>query len=215
MIPPVAPYPMPKEAELPANVASWTPDARRAVLLIHDMQRYFVDAFPAETSPVVPLVSHIADVRSVAVRLGIPVVYTAQPGAMTRRDRGLLHDFWGPGMNASGAERGIVDALSPAAGDTVLTKWRYSAFQRTPLRELMASTGRDQLLVCGIYGHIGCLMTISDAFSMDIQAFLVADAVADLSGREHRLALEYVAGRCGMVVSTRRLIDDLRSRPGV
>ncbi len=40
-IPPIMPYPMPDGTELPANIARWTADPARAVLLIHDMQRYF------------------------------------------------------------------------------------------------------------------------------------------------------------------------------
>lgn len=45
-------------------------------------------------------------------------------------------------------------------------------------------------MVTGTYTHIGCLMTAADAFQRDIQAFLVADAVADLSAEERRRALE-------------------------
>lgn len=211
MIPTIASYPMPGEAELPRNLARWTPEPARAILLIHDMQQYFVAAYPAQASPVRELIRHIAALRSTADSLRIPVVYTAQPGAMTRRDRGLLRDFWGAGMDASARERRIVEPLTPRGRDTVLTKWRYSAFYRTGLRQLMERAGRDQLLVCGVYGHIGCLMTVSDAFTMDIQAFLVGDAVADFSRREHELALAYVAGRCGVVVSTGALTATLRS----
>jgi bifunctional isochorismate lyase/aryl carrier protein len=202
---------MPREADLPVNRAGWRPDARRAVLLVHDMQRYFVDPFPARESPLTELVAHIADLRGTAGELRVPVVYTAQPGAMTRGERGLLSDFWGPGMDASDAERRIVEGLTPEPCDTVLTKWRYSAFHRTGLRDVMERAGRDQLVVCGVYAHVGCMMTMLDAFTLDIEAFLVADAVADFTRGDHQLALDYTAGRCGVVTSTRSTIADLRS----
>ena len=38
------------------------------------------------------------------------------------------------------------------------------------------------------------------------QAFLVGDAVADFSEEEHRLALKYVATRCGHVTDTATLL---------
>lgn len=210
-IPAIAPYPMPRESDLPENRARWQPEPARAVLLVHDMQQYFVDPFAAGASPLMELLANIAALRQAAVRLRIPVVYTAQPGSMTRAERGLLHDFWGPGMDASMIARRIVDPLTPAAGDVVLTKWRYSAFHRTELRHLMERAGRDQLVVCGVYAHVGCMMTVLDAFSMDIEAFLVADAIADFSRRDHQLALAYTSGRCGVVHSTRRLLAALRA----
>ena len=38
--------------------------------------------------------------------------------------------------------------------------------------------GRDQLLVTGVYAHIGCTATVVEAFQRDIEAFSAADAVA-------------------------------------
>lgn len=46
-IPPIEPYQMPAADDLPENVASWQVDPSRAVLLIHDMQKYFLAPFPA------------------------------------------------------------------------------------------------------------------------------------------------------------------------
>ncbi len=56
-----------------------------------------------------------------------------------------------------------------------------------------------------MYAHIVVLMTACDAWVQDVQAFVVADAVADFSEREHRMALERAAGRCAVVTTTDRV----------
>jgi isochorismate hydrolase len=83
----------------------------------------------------------------------------------------------------------------------MLTKWRYSAFFRSDLLERMRARGRDQLIICGVYAHVGVLATALEAFANDIQPFLVADALGDFSEADQRLALGYTARRCGMVVA--------------
>lgn len=202
----LAPYPMPTEPSLPANQVDWRADPERAVLLLHDMQSYFLEPFPRNASPFTELMANARRLRDCAASRGMPVVYSAQPGGMDREQRGLLHDFWGPGMSRQDSDIRIVDDLRPAPGDVVLTKWRYSAFVRSELRELFQRSGRDQLILCGVYAHVGCLITAVDAFSMDIQPFFVADAVADFSADYHRLALDYAAQRCAAVVSAGQVL---------
>ena len=200
-ITPIESYPMPTPADLPANIASWRVEPERAVLLIHDMQHYFLAPFARGAQPRTDLVHNVRALRARCARLEVPVMYSAQPGGMSRRDRGLLADFWGPGMTVEVGDRGIPDELAPAPADTVLTKWRASAFHRSPLLELMRDAGRDQLIVCGVYAHVGVMLTAADAFAHDIQAFVVADAVADFAPEFHRMALDYVATRCGAAVT--------------
>lgn len=89
-------------------------DPARAVLLVHDMQRYFLEPFPEPLRS--RLVANAAQLREQCARLGIPVAYTAQPGGMSAHQRGLLKDFWGPGMRPAPADRAVVDALAPARG---------------------------------------------------------------------------------------------------
>ncbi|GAB1688957.1 phenazine biosynthesis protein PhzD [Krasilnikovia sp. M28-CT-15] len=204
-IPPITPYSMPTAGDLPANTATWSIDPDRAVLLIHDMQRYFVEPIPAQ-GPRDELVHNIAAVRQWCVAAGIPVAYTAQPGGMTEEERGLLRDFWGPGMKVDPADREIVDPIGPAPDDWLLTKWRYSAFHRSDLLERMRRHRRDQLIICGVYAHVGVQMTAIDAFSHDIETFLVGDAVADFSETHHRRTLEYAADRCAVVLTAKEVL---------
>lgn len=204
-IPAIEAYPIPPMDGLPASTARWRPDPARAVLLVHDMQRYFLKPFPESVRDT--LVRNVALLRERAAALGVPVGYTAQPGDMSDEERGLLKDFWGPGMRRAPADRQVVDELAPVPGDWRFTKLRYSAFFRSGLLERIRESGRDQLIVCGVYAHVGVLMTAVEAFSNDLQTFLVADAVADFTAEYHRMAVVYAAERCAVVLTTKEVFS--------
>ncbi|HWQ42481.1 MAG TPA: isochorismatase [Desulfosporosinus sp.] len=210
-IPAISPYTMPRAADLPENRVSWQADPQRSVLLIHDMQQYFLNAYTSGVSPLIELIENTQLLKTQCAELGIPVVYTAQPGAQTLEDRALLQDFWGPGLADNLEETKIVDELAPSVNDTVLTKWRYSAFKRTKLMEIMQEQGRDQLIICGVYAHIGCLLTACDAFMQDVETFFVGDAVADFSAEHQKMALTYAADNCALITSTALLLEELKS----
>ncbi len=205
-IPKLESYALPTAAELPTNKVNWAFEPARAALLIHDMQEYFLN-FWGEDSPLVQqVVANIAQLRHYCKSQGIPVFYTAQPNQQSDEDRALLNDMWGPGLNKHPDQQRVVAALAPDEQDQVLVKWRYSAFHRSPLEAILNETGRDQLIICGVYAHIGCLTTATDAFMRNIKPFMVADALADFSREEHMMSLTYTAGRSGRVVMTETLL---------
>ncbi|MBW8376048.1 isochorismatase family protein [Stenotrophomonas sp.] len=208
-LPTSQPYPLPTQSELPTPRGAWQPRSERLALLVHDMQRYFLAAFAPDAAPLAPAVANIARLLTHCRARGIPVFYTAQRGNQDRRDRGLQADLWGPGMSATDEHEAILEALAPAPGDHVLVKHRYSAFQRSNLETMMRARGRDQLLVTGVYAHIGCTATVAEGFQRDIESFIAADAVADFSRADHDLALHWIARTCGVPMTTDHLLETL------
>ena len=214
-LPKIAPYSYREQEH--QNRVNWRVDPARAALLVHDMQRYFVRAFELERDgqplPDAQINIAIANIRRLldaAHAANIPVYYTAQPPRQNPADRRLLTDFWGDGLQDDENAQ-ILGELAPTEADTVLTKWRYSAFVRSPLEEQLKDLGRDQLIIGGIYAHIGCLTTALEAFMRDIQPFMVADALADFTEKEHRMACEYASGRCARVLNTAEVLENINT----
>ena len=207
-LPRITDYPLPTAAELPQARGPWRPRRDRVALLVHDMQRYFLAAFDAGKAPLRPAVDNIARLLAHCRAHGIPVFYTAQHGDQDRRDRGLQADLWGRACAAAP----ITNPSSKhwhRSREHVLVKHRYSAFQRSNLETLMRVRGRDQLLVTGVYAHIGCTATVVEAFQRDIEAFIAADAVADFSRADHDQALHWIARTCGVPMTTDQLLEVL------
>ncbi|MGZ0720945.1 isochorismatase family protein [Kluyvera cryocrescens] len=208
-IPKLQGYALPTALDLPENKVDWAFEPARAALLIHDMQEYFLNFWGDDSEMMDTVVANIAALRDFCKKNGIPVYYTAQPKEQSDEDRALLNDMWGPGLTRSPEQQRVIAALAPDEADTVLVKWRYSAFPRSPLEQMLKESGRNQLIITGVYAHIGCMTTATDAFMRDIKPFFVADALADFSRDEHLMSLKYVAGRSGRVVMTDELLPSI------
>lgn len=206
-LPEIGPYALPGRRDLPSVRVPWTLDPIRCALLVHDVQRYFLGAFPSEGPPANEMLANIRRILDRCDALDVPVFYTAQPASQDPLDRGLQADFWGPGIGAAPDDVDIIESVAPGPSHEVLTKWRYSAFQRSRLGPMMAARRRDQLVVTGVYAHIGCLLSAAEAFMLDIQPFFVADAVADFSRMYHDTALEQVASSFGRVLLTEDVLE--------
>lgn len=197
--PAIAPYPMPDGSALPRSHVSWPVDPARCALLVHGMRGPSLAAFPAGSSPVTELVENITALRELAGALGMPVVFTAEP-----------HGGDQPPAPAAGT---AVPPLAPRPGEHLLDNDRHNAFLRSRLGWLLRSEGRDQLIVCGVYAHLGVLLTTADAFMNDFQPFVVADAVADFSAEEHLTALRWCA-RGSALRTTDALLRELLLQRG-
>ncbi len=193
-----------------SNLPGWTADPSRAALVVHDMQAYFLERFKSDTDPVTTLKKNAVALVKSARSLGVPVFYTAQPGSMTPTQRGLLSAFWGEGMRARPEHRNVWEPIAPVADSEKITKWRYSAFFGNDLGQQFERLNIRQVILMGIYGHVGILGTAVEAYSRDYETFVVADAIADFSKDEHIRTLIQVADTCATVCSTAEITDSLR-----
>lgn len=207
MLPTIPSYPLPASTQYPQPRLNWTLDCRRSALLVHDMQLYFLRPFGTDNTTVLQVVRNIAALLHAAREAGIPVFYTAQPPRQDPKDRGLLTDFWGGGLHDPDLAA-IAPELAPTPGDHVLTKWRYDAFERSTFADDLRAHGRDQLVITGIYAHIGCVTTATSAFMKDIQPFMVADALADFGYEQHCNALQRTVDTCGIVTHAAQVLED-------
>ncbi|QAU23012.1 isochorismatase family protein [Dyella sp. M7H15-1] len=210
-IPKIPHYDAPTDVALSRSPLPWKLDVRRAALLVHDMQNYFLR--PYESARFVHgIIDNIVAIRRLCHELNVPVYYTAQPGGQSKEHRGLLLDFWGAGMPQDDEATAIVPGLEPVPGvDQILVKHRYSAFARSDLLQRLRQAGRSQLVICGVYAHIGCMVTATDAFMADIQPFFVADALGDFSLAHHEMALRLVAHCSGRVLPAMQVKQALAS----
>jgi len=211
-IPSIASYTL-NNALAPCNErVDWRLEPENAVLLIHDMQQYFVNFFDESSEPMQTVIAHIQQLIMSARENNIPVIYTAQPKNQSPKDRALLTDFWGEGLKESHQSDQIIPTLEPKKSDKIYTKWRYSAFQKSSLDKDLKAQNKHQIVICGIYAHIGVLSTALEGFMRDYQCFVVEDAIADFSVREHQLAREYVASRCGKLIDTQTFTEACRAK---
>lgn len=207
-LPTLIDYTTPAMSDL-VNRADWALDPGRAALLVHDLQRYFLRAFAPRCPALAQALESTAAILDAARAAGMPVFYTAQTGSQPPTERGLQGELWGRGMAADPEDTAIVEVVAPRSDEIVLAKHRYSAFARSDLANRLATLRRDQLVITGVYAHIGIAATAYDAFQREIYPFVVADAVADFGAVEHERALAQVASCCGVVVHTSDVVDVL------
>ena len=96
-----------------------------------------------------------------------------------------------------GVSTELADMLAPRSGDITLLKPRYSAFQSTPLRHLLAQMATRELVLAG-FATDGCvLMTAADAYQLGFELWVPSDCCAAESEERHVEALRWMQRTLG------------------
>jgi len=171
-----------------------------AVLLLIDVQQEYVSgALPLGPAGEAAIVA-AARLRAAARDRGAPVIHVTHHG----RPGGALFD---PETEAVR----IVDALTPAADETVVIKALPNAFAGTSLEADIRALGRNQILVAGFMIHMCVSSTVRAALDLGFRSVVCADACAtrDLplgadvvpAAEVHRAAMAALADRFATVLT--------------
>ncbi|HBY96775.1 MAG: cysteine hydrolase [Ardenticatenaceae bacterium] len=124
------------------------------------------------------------------------------------RDRSLAHKTAGIHAPPGSRESMILEAITPADGEIVLSKTASSVFVGTIIDYVLRNIGISVLVVTGVVTS-GCVeAAVRDAFDRNYKIVLVEDACADLVQAFHETAID-VLRLAAMVTTTKALIASL------
>lgn len=103
------------------------------------------------------------------------------------------------------------DALSPAPGEPVILKRRYSAFFGTDLDMLLRDYGTENLIIVGNKTNVCVRATVQDAFAYGYKVTVVRDCVTSNRRHLHEASLEDIHRYFGKVISLEDAIRLIRA----
>ncbi|HEX6001045.1 MAG TPA: isochorismatase family protein [Hyphomicrobiaceae bacterium] len=179
------------------------PPLATATLVIIDAQNEYLDGKLALPG-IAPAVDALARLLAKARAAEAPIVHVQHKGRA-----GSLFDL--------DAHNGaIIDAVKPAAGESIVSKPLPNAFAGTDLDATLKKLGRSQLVIAGFMTHMCVSSTARAALDLGYKAAVAADAAAtrDLpdplggivsADALHRAALAALADRFAIVTTVDRI----------
>src|SRR5882672_6540996 len=200
-------------------------DPKKTAMIVVDMQNDFVASGAAlETPAARAVVPKLADALKICRDAGIKVIYTAHAHRRDGCDMGLFDDLHPPIANRAALVDGtpgvdIYPELSPAIGEHVIKKHRYSGFFGTDLDIILREWGVDTVIVSGTTTENCCHATARDAMFRNYRVVFLSDATATYdypdrgfgllaNGDVHHATLVILAASTAHVMS----VADLRAR---
>lgn len=98
-----------------------------------------------------------------------------------------------------GAE--VLPEIAPQPGELAIHKWRYSAFDGTPLDQVLRSREIQTVLVCGTTTSVCVESTARDAFAHDYYTVVATDCISDIRRDWHEASLLLMQARVDQLTS--------------
>lgn len=197
-------------------------DPKRTALVVVDMQNGFMRAdlgfAPVPTAvEIVPAINRLATV----LRDAGGAVFWIRNTFNTRSaaEWSVMEDYTLPERREARARtmsegtegHELWPELEVKPEDTVLRKYRYSAFIQgsSDLPRVLRERGFDTVLITGTLTNVCCESSARDAMMLNFRTVMVSDANAALTDEEHNATLVNFYASFGDVLSTEEIVDAL------
>ncbi|MEA3559923.1 MAG: isochorismatase family cysteine hydrolase [Candidatus Thermoplasmatota archaeon] len=173
----------------------WKGTPKRFVLLVLDMQRFFLEpeshAFVPAGRAIIPRIKELVH------NFNGPVIFTRH---VKGSPDNLMNEWWRDAIEGELSE--IIPELAPLV-ENIIIKEHYSAFFDTALDERLGALGVDSILITGILSDLCCETTTRDAFMRGYRSYFLADCTATSTEERHRSTLNRISNAFGEVISSK------------
>lgn len=189
-------------------------DPRRSALLLMDFQNFVLDNFVARDAAdsAISNASTLLDASRAASVLTIHVNVGFRRGYPEISPRNKLFTMLkGSGLVTPGSDAiKIHSKLAPLETEPVVVKHRIGAFSGTDLERILRAQEIDTLIVAGVTTSGVVLSTTRQAFDLDFNLVVAADACVDSDKQLHEVLLEKVLSHQARIASSAELKAVLR-----
>lgn len=146
-------------------------------------------------------------------RAGIPAIYVNDNFGQWRSNAAKLLEYC---LRPAAPGRRFVERLQPDDRDYLVLKPMHSAFYQSPLDILLRDLGATSLILTGLTSNSCIICTAHDANMRDFRLFVPSDCSAARSLKEHRQAMDHIAGmnNTSVVRSSQLQLSALRKQSG-
>jgi len=165
-------------------------NAAAGVLLVIDMQRFFLDeASPTFTCGGLAILPTVKRLIGAFRRAGRPVIFTRHVHHPGDLDSGIMGWWWEGKCLEGSPESEVHPDLAPMPDEKVVFKHRYSAFYNTDLETVLRCLKVEDVVVSGIMTNLCCESTARDAYYRDYRVFFPADGTGSVTEEMHLASL--------------------------
>jgi nicotinamidase-related amidase len=166
---------------------------RTALLLVDVLSDFEHDSGERLAAAYREAVPAIEELIGEARRRGMEIVYANDVVGRWSdgRDQVVERALRGPAGDA--ARR-----IAPEADDVFVVKPRYSAFDHTPLRMILAGADVERIVLAGTATEMCVAQTAIDAREVELKVTVVPRACASVDERMAEIALEYLENVAGV-----------------
>ncbi|GGM76410.1 hydrolase [Thermogymnomonas acidicola] len=184
-------------------------DRKRTALVLIDLQKG-IAAMQTKPYSAKDVIRNAASLADAFRRAGMPVflVHVVAPPEVALRPK-TDAQLGGTGqVPRDWAE--FVPELNRSEKDIEIVKRQWGAFYGTELELQMRRRGIDTFVLGGIATSYGVESTARFGYEYGFQIIFAEDAMSDVSEESHRVAVEYIFRRMGLVRKTSEILEALR-----